>query len=69
MVNLLMIVYINKEILMDFVDKFIILATISLNNSLMVNKKALKKDTIKMEITIIIFNMKTAKKLKNGEYI
>ena len=61
MVKLLMINYIIKEMIMDFLDKFTIMGSITLDKILMVNKKALKKDTIKMEITIIIFNMKTTK--------
>ena len=46
-----MIVFINKEIEMDFIDKFIILDSISLDNTLMINKKALQKHSIKMEIS------------------
>ena len=44
-----MIVYINKEMNMDFIDKFNILVNIGLENSLMVNKRALKNNIIQME--------------------
>ena len=59
MAKLLMIVYLNKEIYMDLIDKFYIQGSTSLDNSLMINKKALKKDTIKMENLKEIFNLKT----------
>jgi len=49
MVKVLVIVYINKESHMDFIDKFIILVNIGLENTLMVKKRALQKDIIQME--------------------
>ena len=46
MVMLLMIVYINKEIDMDLIEKFYILGSITLDIALMINMKAFKKDTV-----------------------